>query len=400
MNSNQIWATGATEHHQLIDAFTIGNDPTLDAVLLPYDVQASKAHAKALLKKGVFTKSQFGKITQILDDAAEAAKQPGFAIPFEMEDCHTYLEHCLTSADPFLGQNIHAGRSRNDQILVTMRLFMREKTAEIKAQLSALIAVLEQKSEQHTNAPMPGFTHMQAAMPTTVGTWFGGFAEVLQQQMIIIEAQQQLLQSNPLGSASGFGINNFNIPREITTKELGFDRQMQNPIACGLTRGLYEAQALSALSGIVLTLGRFANDILFFTTNDKRYFSLPEFLTTGSSIMPQKRNVDAAEIMRGKVSVFFAKEQEVKMLQHGLLSGYNRDISLAKQPVIEGFTLARQMIEVAELFAQNLQPNLAQLKTAMDADLFATEEVYNEMNQGMNFREAYRAVKKRLLPNE
>jgi argininosuccinate lyase len=393
----RLWQTSSRKENNpnadFTEAFTVGNDAEYDNLLLPYDIIASKAHANMLAKKGILTAKENARLQNALTEGENARSNGNLTVTADDEDCHTLLENFLTTKCGEVGKKIHTGRSRNDQVLTAMRLLLREHVQEMSTLISSLEKAFRQSAEKWNNVPMPGYTHMQRAMPTTVHMWLQAFGDAIQDQQSFFEPLQTLLDQNPLGSASGFGIRNFTTHRKQTARELGFSRVQDNPISCGLSRGLFEWQVISTLSPILLICSRFMADVLFFTSDGRQYFSLPDFLTTGSSIMPQKRNVDPAEVFRGKTSRFFAKKHEMEMIQCGLLSGYNRDISLIKETYFESYFLAKDLMKMASVFAQELSPNEEALRLAMTEDLFVTEKVYELVKQGTPFRDAYQKVK-------
>ena len=391
----KLWQTSGTdESHELVEAFTVGDDYLWDGELLPYDVQASKAHANMLGKKGVVTKTENKKLQKALNDILKLHEQGKFKIKREHEDSHTAIEEYLTKHCGDAGRKIHTGRSRNDQVLVSTRLMMKERSKELEKKVKKVSKAFEKMAKKYTAIPMPGYTHMQRAMPTTVGVWLDAFATGVGESAEGFQYLNTIIDQNPLGSASGFGIRNFENDRKMTTKELKFKKVQENPIYCGISRGLFESVYLGVLSQPILVLSRFMNDLLFFTSDNRGFFELPDFLTTGSSIMPQKRNVDPAEIFRGKVTQFLSLKSEIDHIQAKMLSGYNRDIPLVKGPFLQALKFADEMLEIAALFAQSIVPNKENLKNSMTEDLFITEKIYELVKTGVPFRKAYQQVKK------
>ncbi|MDD3066389.1 MAG: argininosuccinate lyase [Candidatus Gracilibacteria bacterium] len=394
--AKKIWQTGANLDPE-VEAYTVGNDYLLDQRLLPYDIAASEAQARMLKKIEVITATELKSLEAALAEILAKWKQGKFQIERNQEDGHTALEQFLTEKCGEAGKKIHTGRSRNDQALVMLRLFMKAEAIEMEKLVKGLISAFEAQAKRGKKIPLPGYTHTQKAMPTTVAIWLESFADALRDQLPFLAALRKLLNQNPLGSASGFGIPSFPLDRSFTTRELDFAKTQENPQYCGLSRGSFEYQFLATLSPIFLILSRFVNDLLLFTTQEFSYFSLPVNFTTGSSIMPQKRNYDLLEIMRANTNVFFARENEIRNILSSLISGYHRDLQLTKKSLIEGIDLAKATFSLATKIVKHLQPNEKRLKSAMSEDLFATEKVYELVKQGIPFREAYQQVKKEIL---
>ncbi|MES2971042.1 MAG: argininosuccinate lyase [Patescibacteria group bacterium] len=393
--TNKLWQN-QTALLPLIEEYTVGNDHEIDQKLLPYDVLASKAHAAMLVKTGVLTTSENDKLQAGLDRVLEKWQKGDFKVTREQEDVHTALENYLTTKYGEIGKKIHTGRSRNDQALVMIRLYLIEQLETIADSMSKLSATLLDKAEQNAQVPMPGYTHTQKAMPTTVGLWLASFAAGFQDSEGFINSTAKLLDQNPLGSASGFGVESAVVDRNFTTKALGFARTQENPLYCGLSRGMFEGVTLQTLAMPMQLCGRFAADMMLFTMQEFGYFSLPASFTTGSSIMPQKRNYDLFEIMRANVRAYLSKASEIQQIVAGLISGYNRDVQITKRLVVEGIELCVQTIAVTESVVQQMHVHEDVLKTAMTSDLFATARVYKLVEQGMPFRDAYLKIKQEL----
>lgn len=383
---SQIWNTSGIQLHPDVLSYTAQDDAKLDQeVFLPYDIQGSLAHAKMLLKMGILSDEDLQKIQECL--AGE--------IPFEegMEDCHTALEAALTKLDPDLGKKIHTARSRNDQALTMIRLYSKDQLQNLMKLCSDLVSQWQAWSAKHTDTPMPGYTHMQKAMPTTVGMWQSAYADLLTDLSSLLDTALQISDQSPLGSGAGFGIP-LEIDRELTANTLGFARVQDNPIACQLSRGPFESVTGFALLQVMDVLSRWANDLLLFTTSEYDYFELSAEYCTSSSIMPQKKNYDALEIMRGSRATVFGAVQEMEALQNGLHSGYHRDLQLLKKPLIRAFFTTAASLKMATLLSGVLEVKEKQLQAAMSDDLYATHKVYELVQEGMSFREAYAQVKK------
>jgi argininosuccinate lyase len=393
--TNTIWAVGNSTTHPLVEAYTAGDDYVLDQKLLSCDIQASIAHAEMLKKIGVLTAQELRAAKKGLAKAQALWKEGKFTISQAQEDGHTALEQFLTENFGDVGKKIHTGRSRNDQALVMTRLYMKEKLAEVQKLTKKLENAFAKKGTAMKYA-MPGYTHMQKAMPTTVQVWLNSYADALKDAEVQLLGVQQIIDQNPLGSASGFGIANFKLDRAYTTRTLGFKKTQENPLYCGMSRGYFEHIAMQAMENFMLLAGKFANDMMLFTTQEFGFFSLPEEFTTGSSIMPQKRNYDLFEIMRGNVKVFSGYHDQVRNIVASLGSGYHRDYQLTKKPFVLSVELCITTLELLVEVVGNIKADKEKLAAAMTDDLFATEKVYALVKKGMSFRDAYVEVKKQL----
>lgn len=396
MSSKKLWQANDKDTNPLVHSYTVGDDYIFDNQLLPYDVLASLAHAQMLQEMNVLTKNEFKQLADCLNQLLAEWKAGKFKVTQEDEDCHTAIENYLTKKLGATGKKIHAGRSRNDQALVMIRLYARQQIEEITGNCQELVKELQGYAEASQEIAMPGYTHLQPAMPTTVGTWLGSFADGYSDSLKLVQAVGEIVDQNPLGSASGFGINNFPLRQEVTTKLLAFSKSQQNPMYAGLSRGLFESVILNSLSPLMILAGKFANDMLLFTTAEFDFFSLPPSFTTGSSIMPQKRNYDVFEIMRGNADIYQGYQQQIQNLVSHKGSGYQRDLALTKQPFIKGIELLQQTLAVLIAVIPNIKINEERLKAAMTDDLYQTEKVYELVKQGMAFRDAYIQVKKTL----
>lgn len=400
MIKNKLWQTGNNQLHPMVEAFTVGDDYILDQELLPYDVQGSIAHAEMLLKISIINNEELSQAKKGLQEILDKLHKGDFIIEKSQEDGHTAIEQYLTENFGEIGKKIHTGRSRNDQSLVMIRLFMKEKLLVIQTELLRLIKVLQNESQKNKQTPMPGYTHLQKAMPTTVGIWLDSFSSAFEDFVVMLEATIKVINQNPLGSASGFGIENISLDREYTTKKLQFSKTQNNPMYCGFSRGYFENIVLQILSQPMIIAGKFAHDMLLFTTQEFNFFSLPNEFTTGSSIMPQKRNYDVFEIMRGNVKVFNSYQNEVQNIVSSIGSGYQRDLQLTKKPFAQGVNLCLNSVILLTEIVKSLQINYNNLKKAMTDDLYVTNKVYELVKKGKNFREAYLEIKKKWYKEE
>ena len=395
--TKKLWQTKDSSLAKSVEQYTVGDDYILDKHLIKYDIKASQAHIKMLHQMKVLSNQELQQLEKGLDDISLLVSENKFNINQSQEDGHTAIEAYLCEHYGEVGKKVHTGRSRNDQSLVMLRLYMLDKLDTIQDIISQNIEKVRNKSSKYTDQPMPGYTHMQKAMPTTVSVWLNSFADALVDTLILVKTTKTMIDQNPLGSASGFGINNFKHNREYTTKLLNFSKTQQNPIYCAFSRGYFEKIILQTLSNPMSVYGRFANDMMLFTMSEFNYFSLPNNYTTGSSIMPQKRNYDLFEIMRGNTKLFQGYLQQISLIIDSVPSGYNRDYQLTKGPFLAAMDLIEKTCLLYGECIDNLDINTAQLDAAMTDDLYITDKVYELVKQGVSFREAYLQVKESLL---
>lgn len=396
----KIWRKDDTKLNPLVEAYTIGNDPELDYELINYDCIASIAHAKMLGKIGILKPSEVIQLKAGLQEIMKLSEQGKFKIKKEDEDGHTAIENFLTESYGLVGKKIHTGRSRNDQILVAMRLYSLEKTEKIAQGIKHLIKKINHQAGIHSSIIMPGYTHTQRAMPATVGMWLGSFAAALADDLELLLSARKIINQNPLGSVAGFGEDVFGLDREYTTKEMGFKKIQKNHIYCAASRGKFENIILQALSQMMFDLGKLANDLVWFTTKEFDFFDLPLEFKTGSSAMPQKRNFDLLELVRGNTSIFFGYQFQIQEVIKNLFSGYNRDMQLTKEPYLKGIKLATSTLEIMDLVINNLEVNKEKLKLACTDEIYATHKAYQLVKKGMPFRDAYREVGKQVNPEK
>lgn len=391
----KIWQSASTTLHPLVEKYTVGNDYILDRSLLPFDVEASKAHAQALMKAKIITAAELKKLVTGLNEILKLHEQGKFEIKPSDEDCHTAIEGYLIAKYGDMGKKIHTCRSRNDQVLVATRLYTRKKLKQISAELIKLERVFLKFAKKHQFVPLPGYTHTRRAMPSSLGHWAASYLEELINDHHILRSAYDLNDQNPLGAAAGFGVN-FPIDRQLTTKLLKFKRVQINSLYCVNSRGPTESYIMSVLTKIMMTLGRLANEMIWFTTPEFDFFHLPHEFTTGSSMMPQKRNPDVFEIVRSNVNVIVGLQTQVKDICKNLISGYNRDTQLTKEPLIKSLGITRRSLEVLALVMSHIKPKTAVLKKSLSPELFAVHEANRLVMEGMPFRDAYKHVKENL----
>jgi len=390
----KIWdRKSGVKTNEKVENYTVGVDYLLDLELLPYDIKGTKAHAKMLAKIKILTPTELGVLLKGLDEIMSLWEKGKFKIEKSQEDGHTAIETFLTEKYGDVGKKVHTGRSRNDQSLVMTRLFSKEKLSEIKTNILELIKEFENQNKKIGKTKMPGYTHMQRAMPSSISMWLGSFKDSLKDDLLLIEATMKIIDQNPLGSAAGYGENTLGLDRKFTTKELSFKRVQENPIYCGMSRGKFENIILQSISNIMFDIGKISSDLLLFTTREFDFFTLPDSFKTGSSLMPQKKNYDVLELIRGNVAIFNGYQDQIENVVKNLPSGYNRDFQLTKEPYIKGIKLALETIEIMTLVIKNLEAKKQNLESACTKELYATDEALRLVKGGKNFREAYQEVK-------
>ncbi len=367
----------------------MGDDWEMDGILLPYDVQASSAHAEMLCKIGILTKKECEALIGALENIKKRFSLGKLTIRVEDEDCHTVIENELVAKLGEIGKKIHTGRSRNDQVLVAIRLFMKDKLSHLIKVGQYLSRQFLTKAKKYKNVPFPGYTHMQQAMLSSLGLYFGAFAEALEDDAKLISQIKSHIDQNPLGSAAGYGVA-LPLDRKMTTQKLGFLKMQNNTLYCQNSRGKFESLVMEGLVQVMLTLSRFASDMLFFTSRECNYFKVSDAIVTGSSIMPQKRNLDPLEILRGKTHLVIANHSFVQSLTVGLTSGYSRDLQLLKKTIIDSFSIVEDSLKVVSIVLRDIQPDLNAINSKIMPDIFAAD-VATELVQkhGIPFRTAY-----------
>lgn len=392
---NKLWQVGDVRLQKLVEAYTVAGDYALDQILLPYDIKASKAHADMLHSIGVLTLAEADKLTSALDDLLKLWEEGKFRVKKEQEDGHTAIEAYLTEKLGDVGKKIHTGRSRNDQSLAMTRLYLKDALSEVNVIAEGLVKTLNEAATKAGDTPMPGYTHTQKAMPTTVATWLGSYADAFADVQKLIESTRDIIDQNPLGSAAGFGVS-LPLDRDKTTKALGFKKTQTNPMYCGLSRGLFELLAVQTLNPLMILSGKFAQDMILFTAQEFDLFGLSDSFTTGSSIMPQKHNYDLFEIMRATANTFGSHVQQLQSIVAGVGSGYHRDLQLTKTIAYSAFSSTKNTLELLGLAVANLQLHKDKLKAAITPEMLSVVEINKLVDQGIPFRDAYQQVKAKL----
>ncbi|MBR3064926.1 MAG: argininosuccinate lyase [Bacteroidales bacterium] len=385
-----LWNKG-TEATEIVDRFTVGNDRALDLRLAAYDIEGSQAHIRMLESIGLLTEKERKTLSEGLDRILVAVKAGNFQVEDDVEDIHSQVELMLTRELGDLGKRIHAGRSRNDQVLVDLKLFMRDELRQVRAEVLTLFNTLQTLSEQHKEVLLPGYTHGQLAMPSSFGMWFGAYAEALTEDMVQLGAAYRIVNRNPLGSAAGYG-SSFPLDRALTTSLLGFDQPVYNSVAAQLGRGRGELALTAALAAVALTLNKFAADCALYMSPNLGFIHFPDALTTGSSIMPHKKNPDVWEIVRGKCNRILACPGEIALMASNLPHGYHRDYQLLKEVLFPALDQLHDCLQMSDYMLQQIEVNTHIFENPLYETLFTVEEVNRRVLAGIPFREAYRQV--------
>ena len=385
-----LWSKG-TSATQIVEDFTVGNDRVLDLRLAKHDVMGSKAHIKMLESIGLLEKEELETLTAGLDAILGEIARGEFVLGDDVEDIHSQVEFLLTQRFGEIGKKIHSGRSRNDQVLVDLKLFLREELEIIRDEVVALFDTLQALSEKHKNVLLPGYTHAQIAMPSSFGLWFGAYAEALVDDMHMLKGAYNVVNQNPLGSAAGYG-SSFPLDRDMTTELLGFSTMNYNVVAAQLSRGKSEKAVASALSQLALTLNKFAADCCMYMCPNFGFIKFPDELTTGSSIMPHKKNPDVWEILRGICNRIQSLPNEISLMTTNMAHGYHRDYQLLKDVLFPGLEQMHKCLFMAKYMLENISVNEDILSDPKYKYLFTVEVVNNRVLEGMPFRDAYKSV--------
>ncbi len=387
----KLWQKESNKTSNLIEKFTVGKDNELDLSLAEFDVLGSLAHTEMLESIGLLTKEELASIHKELKNILTEIKAGKFVIEEGVEDIHSQIELMLTKRIGEAGKKIHSGRSRNDQVLVDIKLYVRYELKEIVKLVSNLFNQLIDLSEEHKDKLLPGYTHLQIAMPSSFGLWFGAYAESLMDDMELITAAYHVTNKNPLGSGAGYG-SSFPLNREMTTKILEFETMNYNVVYAQMTRGKTEKIAAMAMASIAATLSKLAYDVCLYMNQNFAFLTFPDNLTTGSSIMPHKKNPDVFELVRGKCNKIQALPNELTMLTNNLPSGYHRDMQLTKESLFPAITTLKDCLEITSFMLESVQVKSDILKDKKYALMFSVEVVNAQVLKGVPFREAYKNV--------
>ena len=394
----KLWDKGYNINN-IVEKFTVGNDRILDLKLAKYDVQGNIAHAKMLQTIGILTKEELSQILFGLAEIQKTIEDGTFTIEDSFEDVHSKVEHELIQLIGESGKKIHTARSRNDQVLVDLHLYAKDEILEIKKLVKVLFETLLNLSQQYKHILIPGYTHMQVAMPSSFGLWFGAYAECLIDDLILLNAAFEISDQNPLGSAAGYG-SSFPINRKLTTELLGFKSLKINSIAAQMSRGKLEKTVGFAIASVAGTLAKLAMDICLYSCQNFNFVSFPKELTTGSSIMPHKQNPDVFELMRAKCNKLQNLPTELMMILNNLTSGYHRDLQLLKESFMNGIDEIKDNLEVCNFMLQHIQVRENILEEDIYDHLYSVEVVNKLVMDGASFRDAYREVGQQIMADD
>jgi len=386
----KLWDKG-TGTDKKIESFTIGKDRELDVFLAPFDIMGTIAHSMMLKKVGLLSEDDLNALLPALKDLYKEAKKGNFRIEEGIEDVHSQVELELTRKLGDIGKKVHSGRSRNDQVLLDLKLFTRHKIMEVAGSVGELFKTLQNKSEEHKNDLLPGYTHLQVAMPSSFGLWFGAYAESLADDMQLMLAAWKIVNQNPLGAAAGYG-NSFPLDRTMTTGLLGFDDLSYNVVYAQMGRGKMERTAAMALSSIAGTLSRLAMDACLYMSQNFGFIRLPDDFTTGSSIMPHKKNPDVFELLRARCNKLTDMPQQIAYITGNLPSGYFRDMQIIKEIFIPAFDELISCLDIMTLALQRMEVVHNIMDNEMYKYAFSVEEVNRRVLKGVPFRDAYKQV--------
>lgn len=386
----KLWDKGISIDKK-IEQFTVGNDREIDIHIAKYDVIASKAHAKMLQKIGVITVEELVELLSGLKVLEAQIDNGTFVIDQQFEDVHSKIEFELTKSLGEVGKKIHTARSRNDQVLVALNLYYKDHLGVVKEKTQTLFNTLLDLAETYKDKVLPGYTHLQVAMPSSFGLWFSAYAELMIDDVYLLNAAIKTVDQNPLGSAAGYG-SSFPIDRELTTKEMNFATLKYNVIAAQMGRGKNERTIAAALGGLANTMARFAMDVCLYMSQNFGFISFPDELTTGSSIMPHKKNPDVFELIRGKCNKIQALQTEMILITNNLPSGYHRDFQLLKENSIAAFEEIKDILDIFNYSIQQIIVKDIDINSDLYKYLFTVDNINTLVVEGQSFREAYQKI--------
>lgn len=390
----QLWATKNSEKNELqqrVEQFMSGQDVMLDHYLFEFDIQASKVHAQGLQRIDILSQTELDQITASLDELLSQFKSGKFVLDQSFEDGHSAIEYFLTEQLGDLGKKIHTGRSRNDQVMVATRLYCKQALVELKQSCIDIAKACLTQAEQNNNSVMPGYTHIQRAVVSSWGLWFASFAESFCDNALLVKQTLDWIDANPLGTAAGYGVN-LQLDRDYTTEALGFGRMQINPMYAQNSRGKFELQILMAFKQAMLDIRRLAWDLSLFTSAEFNLVKLPDLFSTGSSIMPNKRNPDTVELMRAQYAKLVGVFNEIESLL-SLPSGYQRDLQNTKAPLINGITEALSCLALVPELLSGIDICHRNCEKAIEPAMFATDKAVELAREGVPFRQAYQQLK-------
>ncbi|MFL2631310.1 MAG: argininosuccinate lyase [Candidatus Marisimplicoccus sp.] len=394
----KLWDKNNSGNEKIIE-FTIGHDRLNDMHLIKYDLKASISHAKMLYKSNLLSEIECDRIINILNEMLIEAESGELKIEKEFEDMHSKIEYTLISRLGDIGKKIHTARSRNDQVLVSIQLYLIDELNNIKTEVKSLFDLLIKLANKNKDIIMPGYTHMKAAMPSSFGLWFSAYAETLIDDIISLNSSIEIVNQNTLGSAAGYGTS-FNIDRDFTTKDLNFKTLKYNSLACQISRNKIEKNTLDAIGNIAFTLSKISMDICLYSGDEFQFISFPENITTGSSIMPHKKNPDVFEIIRGKCNSIQNLSNSVNLSSTNLPSGYHRDFQLNKGKIINAVNDIKECIQILSYCLSMISVNKKILQKSNYENIFSVELINEMVLNGMPFRDAYLELKSKLKSGE
>ncbi len=386
----KLWNKGYTIENA-VEKFTVGNDRELDMAIAKYDIMASKAHTNMLCSIGIIPESERSQLISELDVLLQQVEESAFIIEEAFEDVHSKIEYELTKKLGDAGKKVHTGRSRNDQVLVALHLYFKEEINEFKNGVESLFNQLQSLSEQYKDILIPGYTHMQVAMPSSIGLWLGAYAELLIDDLHFLNAAYKIADQNPLGSGAGYG-SSIPLNRTQTTQELGLETLKFNSIAAQLSRGKLEKAVSFAMASVASTISRLAMDVTLYMNENHGFISFPKELTTGSSIMPHKKNPDVLELVRAKCNKIQALPTELTLITNNLPTGYHRDYQLLKESLFPAIVSLKDCLDITEFMFVHLEISASVVTQPKYDMLFSVEAVNKLVNEGVPFREAYQKI--------
>ena len=386
----KLWDKGISID-KTIEAFTVGDDRAIDLHIASYDLQASLAHAKMLAQVEILDKNELKQVEHAIAELQKEVDAGAFKIEDDFEDVHSKIEFELTQRIGEAGKKIHTARSRNDQVLVALQLYYKDNLNTVQRQIKVLFDTLMTLAEKHKEELLPGYTHLQVAMPSSFGLWFSAYAETLIDDVLLLQSAQKIVDQNPLGSAAGYG-SSFPIDRKLTTALLDFSELKYNVVSAQMARGKNEQIIASSLGNLAFTLSKFAMDICLYMSQNFGFISFPEHLTTGSSIMPHKKNPDVFELIRAKCNHLQSLPSQIQMMTNNLPSGYHRDFQLLKSPMICAFETIKTVISIFDYGLQHIEVRPVDFEDEKYKYLFTVDSINTMVQNGATFRAAYKTV--------
>lgn len=386
----KLWDKGISID-KTIEAFTVGDDRAIDLHIASYDLQASLAHAKMLAQVEILDKNELKQVEHAIAELQKEVDAGAFKIEDDFEDVHSKIEFELTQRIGEAGKKIHTARSRNDQVLVALQLYYKDNLNTVQRQIKVLFDTLMSLADQHKSELLPGYTHLQVAMPSSFGLWFSAYAETLIDDVLLLQSAQKIVDQNPLGSAAGYG-SSFPIDRKLTTALLDFSELKYNVVSAQMARGKNEQIIASSLGNLAFTLSKFAMDICLYMSQNFGFISFPDQLTTGSSIMPHKKNPDVFELIRAKCNHLQSLPSQIQMMTNNLPSGYHRDFQLLKSPMISAFETIKTVLSIFDYGLQHIEVKSVDLNDEKYKYLFTVDSINALVQSGATFRSAYKTI--------